>query len=372
MSASLNNIVSVSVEVSNPSVISSDFNLGLIIGKSAAIKNQRVKVYTAENFKTQMVADGFTTDSNEYKAAVLYFAQTPKSASIAVGAWDATGSETPADAFTACRAKNENFYNFCFVDTLTDEQISAVAALVEASTIPTAFWFTTSDKKCIAASSSNILKTLQGSKYTRTFGIYSSSEPLIAAAAVGMVSGLNSLTVNSAYTAAYKTLAGVSPENLSNEELDALTSYNGNVYTEFGNTYKLTYPMVSSGDYHVDDLLLIDVAKFLIQQKTVAGLVSMRKIKQTEEGVGTLVSFINGACDQLANIGMIAGGIWKGDPVVDLNTGDAIENGYLVQAGTVADQSAQDRANRVSPPIYVALLSSGAIEHVVIAVYMNR
>ena len=372
MSASLNNIVSVSVEVSNPSVISSDFNLGLIIGKSAAIKNQRVKVYTAENFKTQMAADGFTTDSNEYKAAVLYFAQTPKSASIAVGAWDATGSETPADAFTACRAKNENFYNFCFVDTLNDNQIAAVAALVEASTIPTAFWFTTSDKKCIAASSSNILKTLQGSKYTRTFGIYSSSEPLIAAAAVGMVSGLNSLTVNSAYTAAYKTLAGVSPENLNNEELDALTSYNGNVYTEFGNTYKLTYPMVSSGDYHVDDLLLIDVAKFLIQQKTVAGLVSMRKIKQTEEGVGTLVSFINGACDQLANIGMIAGGIWKGDPVGDLNTGDAIENGYLVQAGTVADQSAQDRANRVSPPIYVALLSSGAIEHVVIAVYVNR
>ena len=80
-----------------------------------------------------------------------------------------------------------------------------------------------------------------------------------------MVSGLNSLTVNSAYTAAYKTLTGVSPENLSDDELDALTSYNGNVYTGFGNTYKLTYPMVSSGDYHVDDLLLIDVAKFLIQ-----------------------------------------------------------------------------------------------------------
>ena len=372
MSASLNNIVSVSVEVSNPSVISSDFNLGLIIGKSATIKAQRVKVYTAENYKTQMVADGFTTDNNEYKAATLYFAQNPKSASVAIGSWDSTGGETPADAFTACRETNGDFYNCCFVETLTNEQVAAIAALVEAATIPTAFWFVTSDKKCITASSENVLKTLQNSKYTRTFGIYSSSEPLIAAAAVGMVSGLNSLTVNSAYTAAYKTLAGVSPENLSDDELDTLISYNGNVYTEFGNTYKLTYPMVSSGDYHVDDLLLIDVAKFLIQQKTVAGLVSMKKIKQTEEGIGTLVSFINGACDQMANIGMIAGGIWKGDPVLDLNTGDAIENGYLVQAGRIADQSAQDRANRISPPIYVALLSSGAIEHVVIAVYVNR
>ena len=372
MSASLNNIVSVSVEVSNPIVISSYFNLGLIIGKSAAIKAQRVKVYTAESYKTQMVSDGFTTNDNEYKAATLYFAQNPKSASVAIGSWDSTGGETPADAFAACRETNGNFYNCCFVETLTNEQIAAIAALVEASSIPTVFWFVTSDKKCIEASSENVLKTLQNSKYTRTFGIYSSSEPLIAAAAVGMVSGLNSLTVNSAYTAAYKTLTGVSPENLSNDELNALVSYNGNVYTKFGSTYQLTYPMVSSGDYHVDDLLLIDVAKFFIQQKTVAGLVSMKKIKQTEEGLGTLLSFINDACDQLANIGMIAGGIWKGDSIMDLNKGDAIENGYFVQSGSIADQSAQDRASRVSPPIYVALLSSGAIEHVVIAVYVNR
>lgn len=372
MSASLNNIVSISVEVSNPFAITSDFNLGLIIGKSTAILAQRVKVYTVENYRTQMTSDGFTTDSNEYKAATLYFSQNPKSASIAIGAWDFAGSETPAEAFTACRETNGNFYNCCFVDTITDEQIASVAALVEAAEIPTVFWFVTSDVNCIASGKDNVLKTLQSAKYKRTFGMYSSSEPLMAAAVVGMVSGMNSLAVNSAYTAAYKNIVGVSSEDLTNDQLNALVSYNGNVYTEFGSTYQLTYPMVSSGDYHVDDLLLIDVSKYYIQQYIVAGLASVKKIKQTEEGLGNLISFINNACSQIANVGLIAGGIWKGDPVMDLNTGDAIENGYLVQSGSIANQSAQDRSNRISPPIYVALLSTGAIEHVVVSVYVNR
>ena len=371
MSASLNNIVSISVEVSNPFAITSDFNLGLIIGKSTAILAKRVKVYTVENYRTQMTSDGFTTDSNEYKAATLYFSQNPKSASVAIGAWDSAGGETPAQAFTACREVNGNFYNCCFVDAINDEQISAVAALVEAAEIPTVFWFVTSDENCIAPGKENVLKTLQSAKYKRTFGMYS-SEPLIAAAVVGMVSGMNSLAVNSAYTAAYKSLVGVSSEDLSNEQLNALVSYNGNAYTKFGNTYQLTYPMISSGDYHVDDLLLIDVSKYYIQQYIVAGLASVRKIKQTEEGLGNLISFINNACNQIANIGLIAGGIWKGDPVMNLNTGDAIENGYLVQSDSIANQSALDRSERVSPPIYVALLSTGAIEHVVVSVYVNR
>ena len=41
-------------------------------------------------------------------------------------------------------------------------------------------------------------------------------------------------------------------------------------------------------------------------------------------------------------------------------------------ADSIANQSALDRSERVSPPIYVALLSTGAIEHVVVSVYVNR
>ena len=46
MSISTNNIVDITVEVSNPTTIISNFNLGLIIGTSTAISTQtRYKEY---------------------------------------------------------------------------------------------------------------------------------------------------------------------------------------------------------------------------------------------------------------------------------------------------------------------------------------
>lgn len=371
MGVSLNKIVDITVQVSNPSTISSDFNLGLIIGKKTAILSSKVKVYTNENYSTQMVADGFAVTDPEYKAAVAYFSQNPKSGQVAIGAINVAGSETPAEALTAIRGMNDRFYAVCFADDLTDSEVSAVASSVEAFNIPTQFYFRTKDAKCIQASQSNVLKTLQDSKFTRTIGFYSNDD-LCVPSVVGLVSGLNSMEVNSAYTAAYKTLVGVTPENLTDDQLAALTGYCGNAYTTFGNRYQFTYPCISSGNYHIDDLYMIDASTYLIQQNTIAGLVTARKIPQTEDGMSMITSFISSACDRLAEIGMISGGIWKGDKVLDLNTGDAIEGGYRIQSGSIADQSASDRAARKSPPIYVALLSSGAIEHVVIRVYVNR
>ena len=369
MSASLTSIVDVSVQISSPSTITSDFNLGLIIGSSQALKTQRLKVYTYENYTTQMIADGFKATDKEYIAAGIYFAQSEKPSRVAIGY--AASEETPLQALQACREINSNFYLVCFASDLEDTQITAVAQYVEGSAVPTAFIFSTNDDKCIQATTENVLKTLQGSKYTRTFGFYSKDTNL-AFAVTGLVSAFNSLLPNSAYTIAYKALSGVTADNLSDTQLSALTGYNGNAYCMFGNTYSFIYPGISSGAYHMDEVYLIDAAKHLIQQNVVAGLVAEKKVPQTESGVAMIRSFISRACQTLLDAGMIAPGIWKGETVMNLVYGDAISNGYLIQSGTIASQSAQDKASRVSPPIYVALLSSGAIEHVVIRVYISR
>lgn len=369
MSASLTNIVDVSVQISSPSTITSDFNLGLIIGSSEALKTNRVKVYTYDSYSTQMITDGFSTTDKEYIAAGIYFGQSEKPSRVAIGYMGAT--ETPLQALQACREVNNSFYLVCFASDLQDAQITAVAQHVEGSAIPTAFIFVTSDEKCIQDSTENVLKTLQGGKYTRTFGFYSADTNL-PFAVTGLVSAFNSLLPNSAYTIAYKSLSGVTADNLSDAQLSNLTGYNGNAYCMFGNTYSFIYPGISSGGYHMDEVYLIDAAKHLIQQNVVSGLVSEKKIPQTESGVATIRSFISIACQTLLDAGMIAPGIWKGETVLNLAYGDAISNGYLIQSGTIASQTAQDKTNRISPPIYVALLSSGAIEHVVIRVYISR
>lgn len=370
MAGSLNRIVDVSVRVSSPATISSDFNLGMIIDNRAdsPIANQ-VKEYSYSNYQAQMVADGFATTDNAYKKAVVYFSQSDKSSMIAVAGTGA--SETADAAFTRIRNANDKFYCFCFAATVTDENIAKVAALVETSSIPTIYFFGSTDEKCIQASTSNIMKILQTANYTRTFGFYS-EDANIDVGMVGLVSGLNSMKANSAYTVAYKTIVGVNASELSDTQINNLISYGGNAFAKFGNSYRFVYPGISGGNYHVDELFLIDAASLLIQQEVVAGLVATKKVPQTESGVDMITAFAARACNTLENIGLIGGGIWNGEQVLSLNTGDAIENGYYIEAESIASQSTADRSSRISPPIYVALLATGAIEHVVINVIVER
>ncbi len=375
MSVSLNKIVDVTVQVSATSSISNDFNLGCIIGKSVASLAGQIKTYTASNYATQMITDGFTTSSPEYALATKYFAQSSRPGSLDIAQYSTTDAtvKTPDTAFTWARA-NSSFYAFTYAFELTTQEITAIAALVEASAKPSIFFYTTDDPQCLVSGSTNILKTAQTNNWTRSFGFYVSENHGIdtAIAMVGLVSGLNTMQANSAYTVAYKTLAGVSSEDITDAQVDILVGYNGNAYLNFSDSYDFVYPGVSGGGYHVDEIYLMDVAKSLIQNTVVNTLVNQKKIPQTDSGVNIITNAIAGACNRMANVGLIASGIWKGEPVDTLATGDAIENGYYIYADSVANQTPAERASRISPPIHVALLSSGAIEHVVITVFVNR
>ena len=370
MSASLNKIVDVNVEVSNPVTISSDFNLCCIVA-AATNEGKRGNIieYTADSYATQMVSDGFLSTSNEYKKVTAYFAQTPKSDRVLVAVMN--DAENNDAAFTRIRGANDEFYGICYAEKLDASDVAAVAALVEASGTPTVFFYVTDDVKCTQTNQDNVMSKLKSLSYTRTVGFYS-NDLMADGAALGLFAGLNSLDVNSAYTFAYKTLAGITPENLSDVQLSALVGYNGNTYAKFGNQYKFTYPGITSNGNHIDAIFFVDAAAFLIQQNVVAGLVSSRRIPQTNEGVSNLISFAAAGCDTLVSAGFLSSGVWRGDAVLSLNTGDAVEAGYYIEAENIYDQSAADRASRVSPPIYVALLFAGAIEHVVIRVFVNQ
>lgn len=376
MSVSLNEIVSVNVYANDPSTISSNFNLGLIVGDSGKLTSgKQLVVYSQKTWKESMTADGFANTDPEYKAVEAYFGQSEISSEVAVA--DIL-SDSVDVAITKLRNLNDKWYNFCFALTdpdtkLTDENIDKVAAAVESFTIPTVFYFSSSDVKCITPNQENVFSKMKAKAYQRTFGYYdTSTDKLICPAIVGLVSAFNSMKSNSAYTLAYKTLKGVTSNDLNDIQIAALTSYNGNAYTTFGATYSFTYPCISFGGYHPDEIYLIDVAKYLIQQRAVEGLTNKKIVPQTEDGVSQIIAFIARACNQLLDMGVISSGIWTGEPVKDLNTGDAVANGYVIQADSIASQSADDRLARKSPAIYVCLKGSGAIEHVVISVYVNR
>lgn len=85
-------VADVVVNISAQAPATPTFNQGLIVGTSPVIgsvtgSNPRARLYTT---LTQMITDGFTTNSPEYVAASIYFSQSPAPQYIWIGRQDLT------------------------------------------------------------------------------------------------------------------------------------------------------------------------------------------------------------------------------------------------------------------------------------------
>ena len=184
--------------------------------------------------------------------------------------------------------------------------------------------------------------------------------------------GANTGVANSAYTLAYKTEVGVSTEDLTLTQVATIKGQNGNVYISRGNTYNLFEQGIMADGTPFDEVINLDMLSNDIQLACMDLLTSVRKVPQTEDGVTMLIDAITGPCVDARNRGFIAPGVWKAEPILTLNTGDALSQGFSVLSESIASQSASDRSARISPPIYVPIKLAGAIEHVNITVKVNR
>ncbi|MCR8961661.1 DUF3383 domain-containing protein [Brevibacillus halotolerans] len=366
MAQSLDDIVKVNVIVSPMAQSAGTFNIGLIVGKSKSISaSDRIKIYSS---LPDMSDDGWKDSDPEYAAAKLYYSQSPSPSKLVVGRWDDT--ETVAEAIKACRAANNDWYA-CYVVDATSKEIEAVASEVEAMKPESVYFYTTADEAVKAGTTGNIMETLKNKAYKRTWGQYSTT-PHAAAAAMGYAMGANTGGANSAYTLAYKTEVGVSPEPLSTTEVQKILALNGNVYTAYGAKYKLLVQGKMASGVHFDEVLNLDMLQAEIQIGATNALVGTGKIPQTEDGMALLISAISEQCDKSVTRGAIAPGVWKAGPVLTLNQGDTLSKGYMVLAERIADQTQDERDARKAPPIYVPVKMAGAIEHVVINVTVNR
>ncbi|MGO4496421.1 DUF3383 family protein [Paenibacillus sp. 2RAB27] len=369
MTQSISSIVNVSVIVSPLSTVNGTFNLGLIIGKSTLITPLvRVKTYTSPD---AMISDGWAGTEPEYLAAQIYFSANPRPNSVAIGRWDGTGSETAAQAITACRAINSDWYA-CFVVGAVKTDIVAAATAVESMTPLSTYFYNTADSEVTAGTTNNVMDTLKKAKRHRSFGQFS-NDPYAAAATLGYAMGANTGLANSAYSLAYKSLPGVNPElSLTPTQVDTILGYSGNVYTNYGATYNLLVQGTMADGIPFDEVLNIDVLTSNIQRSVMNALTTAPKIPQTEDGVSQLVGAITTPCNDARTRGILAPGTWKGATIGGLKTGDTLSAGFLILADTLANQSQADRDARKSPPIYVAVKMAGAIEHVVIGIIVNR
>lgn len=394
MKLDLKEIIDIQVNLSARSAARRGFNVALILGKSKVITGgDRVRVYTSP---TQMISDGFTKDSAEYKAAQLYFSATSSPRKLAVGVRYDTDADIVASA-EACRGANVEWYVLIPLGA-TNKEIQDLAAWAETATPDTLLAYTTSDVYSTKAPTNTdadaeaagetdireIFKKLKDKGYRRSFGQFTThpDNPDAVAATMGYAMGQNRGLSNSAFTLAYKHLPGVEVDNLSETEVqyaagDSETAgMNGNVYVRRADYYDVLQQGLMADGTHFDEVVNLDMLKNEIMLSIMDLLYQTPKVPGTDPGVAMIINKINAACEKFVKTGFIAPGVWNGGTVETdtetLTDGTTLPNGYIVMADSVDSQSQADRDARKAPPIYVCVKTAGAVEFVTIAVNVNR
>lgn len=294
---------------------------------------------------------------------------TATSASVSLTFTDSV--ETMLAAVQACRLANSQWYPVFACGAAKADHL-AIAAYIETAAPACTYFGTTADTDVPTATAGNVLLTLQGLLYTRTFVQYSTNTPYAMCGAMGYAMGQNTGLAGSAYTLKFKNEVGVTVEPLTATQVQNIEGANGNLYLNYGYYYNIFEQGVSSSGRFFDEILNLDMLANNIQLGIMDLLYQNPKVPQTDAGVLQLIRACNQACETAVNIGFLAPGLWTNMPVLNLNTGDVLPKGYLVQAPAISTQSTADRQARKSPPIYIAIKEAGAIHSVLISVYVNR
>ncbi len=368
-SHSLDTIVDVVVRVSPLAAPRATFNEALIIGFSAHISPaDRLKKYGST---AEMLDDGFINTDHEYLAAQKYFAQDPAPMYVWIGRQDVGGAETILDAIEACREKEAAWYVVVAPDAVKADH-EAIALWVETATPSTVYAYTTADADVLNGTAGNIGETLMDLTYKRTFGQYSTDSIYAVCGIVGYAMGANTGLANSAYTLKFKQEVGINTEDLTTNAIGLIEGNNVNVYLLYGGFYKIFEQGVMANGQFFDEIINLDMLRNNIQLNVMDLLYGNPKIPQTDEGVNQIIHACNLACQQAVDLGFLGKGQWTGPRVLNLNTGDYLPKGYIVQAQPLSQQAPADRQARKSPSIYIAIKEAGAIHSVLIGVYVDR
>jgi hypothetical protein len=372
----LDQIVDVTVVVSAAAAPRAAFNQLLIMGVTGlGISNpitvaERVREYTA---LADMLTDGFAITDAEYLAATKYMGQSPAPDTFWIGVRDSTSSpaESVAEGLVACRAAEADWYIAYSVEA-TSSDILEAAPLVEAMTPSTVLAYNSSDSGIIVADPEidDVCTTLKNNSYSRTIGMYHLTAHAIAGA-MGVACGLNDSLANSAFTLFGKTIVGLTTTDMTSGVKAIVEGKNCNAYLSYGNYYSIFEPGVMANGYFFDQVVNRDMLVNDIQLSCMDLLYGNRKIPQTEAGMSMIHNVLARACELAVTRGHLGPGTYTGIPFLNLATGDALPNGYVIQSTSLADQSAADRALRKAVPFYITIKEAGAVHSITVQVMVN-
>ena len=377
----LNRVTNVTVTLSARAAQGRNFGSMLILGNSTVIPiTERLRLYS----DPADIGDDFGVDSEEYKAAVVWFSQSPRPTQLYVGRWvDSLTSAESGPTETLLQAVNALLdYNSWYglhlavpvADYPDDADLISVSAAIESATVSRILAITSSEADILSSAVETDLATkLKAAKYSRTYIQYSSTSPYAALSAFGRAFTVNFTGSNTTITLKFKQLPGITYETIGTSQANALEAKNCNVYVYYENdTAILEQGVMCNGDFF-DERHGLDWLQNAVQTADYNTLyTSTMKIPQTDAGTTTRIANIEKVLDVADKNGLFAPGIWTGGPMGQLGTGDTLTKGYYTWADTVDNQLQTDREARKGVPIQVAAKLAGAVHYGDVAITVVR
>ncbi len=291
------------------------------------------------------------------------------------GLIDGYDAESPVECAAVLANMSAAWYGLMFQASVqpTDEQNIDVAGFINGLDLKRIFGVTIVNTDVLSAVVSNDLASqLMDLGYKQAFCQYSQNAYAIASF-FGRAFSVNFNANRSTITMMFKQEPGVAGEELTETQALTLKAKRCNVFVAYNNDTVIIQHGVMSGLAYFDEIHGLDWLQNAIQTACYNVLyTSATKIPQTDAGTNRLTTAISDVCTQARTNGLIAPGIWTADGFGELATGQYLNTGFYILAGSMALQSQSDREARIAPPIQVAIKLAGAIQSLDVLVDVNR
>ena len=369
---SIDTIAKVVVNVTRTSASSVVFDTGLIL-TSCTNFTEAKRLMTFASSTTALAAlqnAGFTAQDDVYKATIRYFGASPSPAKLMVSCYPGSGnnSETPAEALEKVLEKTSMFYGVYAAGVTDAAALLELDEVIQGAEHPMVLFVPATGTVESATGENAIMAKLYDAGSDRSIVFYSANTS-DAAALMGTAMGLQYTHRDSAFALCYRTITAVQPSNLTQDEVESIQDLNGNVYVTRGYTHHVFEKGTMASGIRFDDQLYLDLIADELQNEAVNMIAgSETKLPQTDDTTTQFMNRFSAILMRFAQRQILATGVWRGNAVGPLETGDILENGFAMWADSYDTQSDADRAARKAMPINVALNMAGAVESIVISV----
>ena len=241
------------------------------------------------------------------------------------------------------REEDDDWYGLIFTERNQDH-IELAAAYIE--TQRKIFVTCSSDSNVLdTTSTTDSAYVLSAANYDRTAVLYNLTSDDFADSAW---MGKNFPSDPGTETWKFKTLSGITADNLTSDDRASAVAKNANVYVTIGGVDITEEGTMASGEF-IDVIRGVDWLQARLEERIFSRLVNLPKIPFTDAGIAIIENEIRAVLENAEGTGLLAD-----DPK------------YTVTVPKATDVSETDRANRILPDVTFTARLAGAIHKVTV------